>query len=287
MKLTVQDGLFDIPVQKLDEIHGNLQIREVTASDILTKASGFMGDYDFTLNPYSGCAFGCSYCYAAFFARDTEKIKNWGFWVDVKMNALALLQKRRNKPLIETKIYMSSVTDPYQSIEKKLELSRSILEELGAYHKVRLTIQTRSPLVTRDIDLLKKIHAVQVNITVTTDNEAIRKAFEPLCPSIEKRLKTAQELVHAGISTCITLTPLLPLSDPSIFAQRLIDTGVEKFVVQPFHPLRGKFIAGTREVAKKTLESLGWTDEKYDLDAKFLKSKLMGIKEGKDGFAPI
>ena len=95
---------------------------------------------------------------------------------------------------------MSSVTDPYQPIERRLELSRELLREL-VQHQPRLVIQTRSNLVRRDIDLLREFDAyVQVNVTVTTDSEKVRKAFEPYCPSNEKRLEAVSELSSAGAS---------------------------------------------------------------------------------------
>ena len=117
---------------------GATSIDYSAASSILTKATGFMEDYDFTLNPYSGCSFGCTYCYAAFFSRDKDKMDNWGKWLTVKDNALALLMKYRKKPLYDKTIYLSSVTDPYQPIEKELELTREILIELKNYHPVKL-----------------------------------------------------------------------------------------------------------------------------------------------------
>src|SRR5690606_16095403 len=139
--------------------------------------------------------------------------------------------------------------DPYQPIEKQLELTRSILKELLDFHKPRLVIQTRSPHITRDIDLLKQFEIAQVNMTVTTDNEDVRKAFEPLCPSNKSRLKAIQEVTKAGIQTCITMTPLLPIQNAKSFTEELLNTGVEKFIVQPFHAEKGKFIASTREAA--------------------------------------
>jgi DNA repair photolyase len=266
---------------------GNTEIQYVQSASILTEAKGFMGAYDYTLNPYSGCSFGCNYCYAAFFARSTEEKDNWGNWLKVKENALQLLLKWRKKPLIDKTIYISSVTDPYQPIERDIELTRSILKELLRYHKPRLVIQTRSQLVTRDIDLLKQFEVVQVNMTVTTDSEAVRKAFEPICPSNKVRLKAIKEVTEAGIQTCITMTPLLPVENPESFTEELLSTGVQKFIVQPFHPDKGKFVASTREIAQEQIREMGWNDSKYQQVVEIFRKNLPWLGEGKSGFAPI
>ncbi len=278
-----QDSFENIVLDSLG--HAVIQYKE--ASSILTKTSGFMGGYDYSINPYSGCAFGCSYCYAAFFARETDGKENWGDWVNVKENALGLLKKKRKKPLIDNTVYMSSVTDPYQPIEKKVELTRSILQELLHYHQPRLVIQTRSPLVTRDIDLLKQYKVVQVNMTITTDSEKVRKVFEPLCPGNKYRLSAIKEINDAGINSCITMTPLLPIEDPHSFAKSLLDTGIKKFIIQPFHRDRGKFTAGTREEAKKLFDEFKWTRERYSEVESIIKSYIPEIGVGKEGFKPI
>src|SRR5687768_1675050 len=111
---------------------GPAEVLYAQARSILTKSSGFIDAFDYTLNPYSGCTFGCSYCYAAAFVRDYERRNSWGQWVQVKENALELLRKRRKKPLEGTTIYLSSVTDPYQPVERELKLTRALLEELVA-----------------------------------------------------------------------------------------------------------------------------------------------------------
>ena len=119
---------------------GHATIDYKPAGAILTRATGFMDAYDFTLNPYVGCAFGCTYCYAAFFSRASgsitgaERRDTWGQWVEVKENAIKLLERRR-KRLDGTLIYMSSVTDPYQPIERKLKLTRGLLELLAKRHR--------------------------------------------------------------------------------------------------------------------------------------------------------
>ena len=256
------------------------------ASGILTRASGFMEGYDYTLNPYSGCAFGCSYCYAAFFNRNKQLIDDWGKWVTVKQNALALLRKKRPTSVIDKLIYCSSVTDPYQPIEKKLELTRDLLKELVQYQP-RLVVQTRAPLVTRDIDVLQRFAKVQVNMTVTTDDEDVRKAFEGLCPGNKARLKAIAEVQAAGILSVITMTPLLPVRDPYALAQQLLDTGVQQFIVQPFHATRGQFVAGTRDEAIRISEQLGWKPKRYAEVVQVLREALPNLGEGKEGFAAL
>lgn len=266
---------------------GHSKIDYVQAGSILNAGNGFMDAFDYTLNPYSGCTFGCNYCYAASFTRSAEEKQNWGYWLKVKENALQLLIKFRKKPLVEKTIYISSVTDPYQPIERELEITRNLLKELYNYHKPRIVIQTRSQLATRDIDLFKKFEVIQINMTVTTDSEEVRRAFEPLCPSNKVRLKAIKEIHEAGVNTCITMTPLLPVINGGEFAQSLKETGVTKFVVQPFHAEKGKFAASTREEAIQLVKKYGWTSIRYEEVLKELKKQLPHLGEGKSGFAPI
>ena len=278
---------------------GETTVCYAPAREILTRATGFMGAYDFTLNPYSGCSFGCTYCYAAFFSRDVEKRDSWGYWVNVKENAVELMEKRRPGALDGKLIYMSSVTDPYQPVERELQLTRGILEIMAERHKPKLVIQTRSPLVVRDCDLLRRIEdnggRVQVNMTVTTDDEDIRRTFEPFCPSNPVRLQAIGEVQAAGVDTCITMTPLLLVSSPYAFADSLLATGVEKFIAQPFHFQRGKFLAGTREAAFDLMaEKLGCDRasfreeymEHYRMVFGVMSHMLPELGEGKTGFTP-
>lgn len=266
---------------------GKTEIEYKSASSILTKASGFMEDYDYTLNPYSGCSFGCTYCYAAFFSRNKLKMDSWGEWVSVKENALTLLKKKRKRPLLDKTIYLSSVTDPYQPIEKELEITRTILKELLDYHKVRLVVQTRSSLVTRDIDLLKKFEALQVNMTITTDSEKVRKVFEPFCPSNKQRMKAIKEINDSGVQSCITMTPLLPINNPEKFAEDLLDTGIDRYIIQPFHKDKGKFVRGTRSEALKILNEYHWDDNEYQRVLSIMRKRIPNLGIGKTGFAPI
>lgn len=289
---------------------GGAEVEYSKAKTVLTRATGFMDEYDYTLNPYSGCSFGCTYCYAAFFSRNKEQVDNWGNWVTVKQNAAELLKKRKPGSLNGKRIYMSSVTDPYQPIERKLELTRRLLEILAGQHAPKLMVQTRSQLVSRDIDLFQKIETnnidlfqpgrVQVNMTVTTDDRDIMRTFEPICPPNPKRLEAIAKVQEAGIESCITLTPLLLVKDFDGFAESLLDTGVRKFIAQPFHFNKGKFVAQTRTQAFELMaEKLNCGPEDFigeylehyqafvDVFTKKLQERdLPELGERKDGFKP-
>jgi DNA repair photolyase len=279
-----------LPLEPIEPVRpaqiGPAEVLYAQARSILTESSGFIDAFDYTLNPYSGCTFGCSYCYAAAFVRDHERRNSWGQWVQVKENALELLRKRRKKPLEGTTIYLSSVTDPYQPVERELKLTRALLEELAAFHQVRLVVQTRSPLVTRDLDLFARFPAVRVNMTITTDDEAVRKVFEPGCASLGRRLAAIAEVQRAGIPACITLTPLLPVADPASFAERLKATGVTRFVTQYLHAERGQFVAGTRAAAVALCRERGWDEAAYRRVVDVLRAVLPHLDEGRDGFTP-
>ncbi len=278
---------------------GHVDVGYGVTREIMTRATGFMEEYDFTLNPYSGCSFGCTYCYAAFFSKTKEQRDGWGYWVTVKENATELLERRKRGALDGKLIYMSTVTDPYQPIERQLDLTRGLLEVLADRHRPKLVVQTRSPDVTRDCDLFQRIEAgggrVQVNMTVTTDDEDVRRAFEPFCPSNAVRLRAIAEVQAAGVDSCITMTPLLWLNEPYAFADRLLETKVEKFIVQPFHFQRGKFVAGTRKAAVDMMvQKLGCDEalfreryiKDYERSLRALDSALPELGQGKDGFRP-
>ena len=278
---------------------GPTQVTYQPTRNILTKTSGFINAYDFTLNPYSGCSFGCSYCYAAFFTRDQAQQDNWGLWVNAKQNAAQLIEDLKPGELDGKRIYMSSVTDPYQPLEQRILLTQQILEKLAGHHRPKLVVQTRSPLVTRDIPLFQEIEQrggrVQVNMTVTTDDEDVRKTFEPGCPSNPARLKAIRQIQTAGIQSCITMTPLLLVRDANAFCDSLLETGVERFIAQTFQFETGEFVAQTRKQAFDIMaEKLNCPVNQfqpryvkhYQEAFRTLKARLPHLGEGRQGFAP-
>ncbi|MBD2131252.1 MULTISPECIES: radical SAM protein [Sphaerospermopsis] len=271
------------------------KIEYINSSSLLTSPSGFIRAYKFTLNPYSGCSFGCEYCYARFFAPTIEQQKDWGNWVKVKENAIDLLHRsckaKSQDRRLETgdTIYMSSVTDPYQPIEHKVGLTRRILEELVEIQP-RLTIQTRSPIVVRDIDLLKQFQHIRVNFTITTDSEDIRLRYEPHCPSIEARLKAARHVSEAGVPIGISISPMLPIKDPEIFGQRIAKLNAAEYVTQFFKPTRSRFSAGSSPESIQKMKEDNWTETKYQKVRATLISILgneLPLLEGNEGYAPV
>jgi DNA repair photolyase len=186
------------------------------ARSILSK-SGISG-IDYCINPYVGCAHGCRYCYATFMKRFTGHGEPWGSFVDAKINAPEILQ-RQMKGAARGNVMISSVTDPYQPVENKYELTRRCLEVLLPY-QFPLSILTKSSLVLRDLDLIEQFKEIEVGMTITTDSDKIREFFEPNAPSIETRIHALRELSKKGIKTYAFVGPLLPLH-PETFAEKI------------------------------------------------------------------
>ncbi|MCX7999715.1 MAG: radical SAM protein, partial [Leptospiraceae bacterium] len=143
-------------------------IREVECKSILNKSA--IADY--CINPYIGCQHGCKYCYAAGITfRFRSRVEEWGEFLDIKTNAVTLLSKETKKKKIG-RVYLSSLTDPYQPIEEKYELTRRIVEIL-IKNNFPVTIQTKSYLVTRDLDLLSKGKSNEVGVTIVSMDEKV------------------------------------------------------------------------------------------------------------------
>jgi DNA repair photolyase len=181
-----------------------MYIKEIQAKAILSKSKIF----PYVINPYVGCQYNCTYCYARFMKRFTGHSEPWGQFVDVKINAVILLEKEilKKKP---GRVWVSGVCDPYQPLERKYQLTRGCLEIL-AEADWPVTVQTRSPLVLRDMDILKSGEHFEVGLSITTADDSVRYLFEPSAPPIAERLRALDELHQAGIRTFAMLAPLLP-----------------------------------------------------------------------------
>jgi DNA repair photolyase len=183
-----------------------VKIGEIKCKTILGK-SGIRG-VDYSVNPYLGCSHGCAYCYARFMRRMGHKGESWGTFVDIKVNALDRLKVEAPRKK-KGKVLLSSVTDPYQPLERKHKITRGVLKIL-LEHQFPVSILTKSDLVVRDLDLIRKFDVCDVGFTITAFNEKVRQAFEPGASSIEARLAALKVLSGEGISTWAFISPILP-----------------------------------------------------------------------------
>ena len=191
-----------------------MDFREIQAKSILSPC-GIPG-IDYVINPYTGCRFGCTYCYASFMGRflKDKGIKDWGQYVYAKINAPELLIKELSKLKDKGKgleIFLSSVTDPYQGVEAKYQLTRKCLEVIrDCGFEGNISILTKSNLVLRDIDIFKALKHVVVGLTVTSYNDSISRYFEKYAPNVTDRFDALEKLNKSGIKTYAFIGPILP-----------------------------------------------------------------------------
>jgi len=140
--------------------------------------------------------------------RFTGHQEPWGQFVDVKVNAPDLLRREITKKKPD-RVWISGVCDPYQPLESKYKLTHQCLEIL-AQNNWPVTVQTRSPLVLRDLEILKKGRDFEVGLSITTADDHIRRLFEPNAPPIKDRVRALDELHQAGIRTFVMIAPMLP-----------------------------------------------------------------------------
>jgi DNA repair photolyase len=191
---------------------------------ILNRCDSERVPFDWTINPYRGCEFGCKYCYARY-THEYMEIDGGEFErkIFVKQEAAALLARDiTRKYSYESKasgynqaehIAIGTATDPYQPAEKEYGVTRACLEELAKREGLSVSIITKSNQIVRDIDLLKQIaakSALAVNITVTTLRPRLARLLEPRAPRPDLRLNAVKQLREAGLNVGVSASPLLP-----------------------------------------------------------------------------
>jgi len=260
-------------------------MEQINARSIFSPAIGFIrrGGFDWTCNPYVGCSFGCTYCYATFLPQNRRPREDWGRWFQAKTNAVEVARKQAPR-IAGQALYMSSVTDPYLPAERGLALTRGILEVLVP-HQPRLLMQTRGPLVVRDLDVLSRFESIRVNISIPTDSEKVRQVFEPKAPPLERRWQAATAVRAAGLPVGICVTPMLPLEDSEAFIRRLVEFQPDVLVTQDFHDSCGGFGADTGAAARRLLAECRWTAEDYQRTVDKIRDDLPAY-EGETGFFP-
>lgn len=233
-------------------------IQEIQSKSILSPSK----IYPYVINPYTGCQHSCSYCYARFMKRFTGHREAWGAFVDVKINAPDLLKHEITRKK-KDRVWVSGVCDPYQPLETKYQLTRQCLEIL-AEHGWPVTVQTRSPLVLRDLDILKEGKEFEVGFSVPTTDDRIRKLFEPAAPPIQERIQALDELHRAGIRTFAMIAPMLPGAED---LAGMLAGKVEQVIMD-----RMNYNYGTWVYKKYRLED-SLTDEFFDRTRQLLSAR--------------
>ncbi len=171
--------------------------------------------FTWTINPYRGCEFACKYCYARYTHEFMEMRDGIEFEQKIyaKQHAADLLRQELRRVKAGEEIAIGTATDPYQPIERKLEITRAILQEFSRHSGLEIGIVSKSAMMVRDIDLLKEIsrnNQISVNFTVTTVDADLARLLEPRAPRPDLRLDALRKLREAGIRAGVICAPVLP-----------------------------------------------------------------------------
>ena len=223
---------------------------------------------------------------------------SWGSWVIAKSNLaerldheLTALEKKAR--LNETTIFMSSATDPYQGIERRLGITRQALETFVRHPIRRLLIQTRSPLIERDIEIIALLgDRAIVSLTLETDDDHVRRAITPTSPSVERRLKTAKMFRARGIFVQLAISPMLP-NNPERFAE-LADAASNRVIIDTYFDGDGANGARSRALGMRELYAKhgyeGWFQpgaERRLVDAMIARLGADRVLMSRDGFTAV
>ena len=191
------------------------EYRPLQTRSILSKTISRRGlPFTHAINPYRGCEFACRYCYARYTHEFLERTpEDFEHKIYFKQNAAWLLTQELARLKPGTEIALGTATDPYQPLERRQRVTRSILEVFARTRGFALGIVTKSALITRDLELLQEIgrrHKLTVHITVTTMNEQLARTLEPRAPRPDLRISTLARLRAAGIRAGVLCSPLMP-----------------------------------------------------------------------------
>ena len=197
-----------------------IKVREIRCSSLL-HSMNFGSSTEYTVNQYRGCTHGCVYCYAPSLIHDD---RSWGSYVDVKINAHHVLDRELDRAKKQV-VFVSSASDPYQPVEARFKVTQKVLKVL-AKHRFPVLLLTRSPLVLRDLDILETLEWIRVGFSISSVST---RSYEPGVPSVEKRIEALSKLRDRGISTWVSMAPIIPsliLSDLDLLFDKLRDAGL-------------------------------------------------------------
>jgi DNA repair photolyase len=255
------------------------QITEERAASILSRNQSPDIPFTQSINPYQGCEHGCSYCYA----RPTHAYRNLSPGVDfetrifAKMNAAELLRKELSRPAYKCEVIsLGANTDPYQPAERKLGITRSILEVCNEFNQP-VGIVTKNALVERDLDILAAMaqkRLVNVFLSVNNLDHEIARRLEPRCVAPRRRIEAIRALAQAGVPVGVLVAPVIPfLTDDQIEA--VLEAAFEAGATQ------AGYVVLRLPYEVKTLFR-DWLERHYPLKAKHVMSRVHDLRGGRD-----
>jgi len=200
--------------ESLSEGH-DVEYFTLPVKSLLNRCTSTRVPFAWTINPYRGCEFACKYCYARYTHEFMEMRDGVDFErkIYVKQQAAWLLRQDLKKVKRGEEIALGTATDPYQPAERRYGITRAILEELALHAELELGIVTKSNLVLRDADLLRRIaekNQLYVNLTVTTTDVGLARILEPRAPRPDLRLEAVRKLNEAGVPAGVICAPVVP-----------------------------------------------------------------------------
>ena len=219
----------------MEEVINGILIREVETKNIMTKSSLPVGGY--SVNPYVGCTHACKYCYASFMKRFTGHKEEWGTFLDVKHWP----EIKNPKKYAGQRVVIGSVTDGYNPQEEQFGNTRKLLEQLIG-SDADILICTKSDLVVRDLDLLKKLGRVTVSWSINTLDENFKNDMDS-ASSIERRIAAMKQVYEAGIRTVCFVSPVFPgiTNFEAIFERVKIEIFEPEQIALILYPLKDRF----------------------------------------------
>ncbi len=257
------------PLPANEKAAHSMDVTEITAKTALVKSR--IPGVEYVINPYLGCGHGCRYCYAAFMRRYARHHAGapWGTFVEVKINLPQVLATELARKKRRGQAFLSSVCDPYQPVELKYRLTRSCLEILAEFGW-NVSILTRSPLIIRDLDLLKSMPGVSVGLSIPTDDDQVRCVLEPHAPPIPARIATLKRLHEAGLSPWVFIAPMLPLHPARLY--ELISPYASRVMMDPLN---------YRTQVSGVFRHQGWDYELTDAYAETTRAALQNLFHGR------
>lgn len=239
--------------------------------------------FDYTLNPYRGCEHGCKYCYVPNILRIPRK--EWGKFVEVRRNIPKVLANElKNKK--RGVVGISTVTDPYQPLEKRYKLTRYCLKQLLRYD-FPVSVLTKSSLVTRDVDLLSKFSDAEVGFTITTYDDSERSLLEPNTSSIKSRIAALEKCSKNDVTTYAFLGPLYPTIDEdelTKLVEKVKNAGASKIIADRLNLKIGIWKSVYNSLGKGNTVGNTWREavfeENKDYDMLFNLLKKICLEKG-------